>query len=82
MHRAMRQLSLSRSVTSRSVAGSAASPARASTPNEPRHSFVSLTSDEGVPIEQIALLVGHTGFRGHRDGSRNNAGPQSTTEPP
>lgn len=28
---------------------------------ELRHSFVSLLSDEGVPIEQIARLVGHTG---------------------
>lgn len=26
-----------------------------------RHSFVSLLSDEGVPIEQIARLVGHAG---------------------
>jgi len=26
-----------------------------------RHSFVSLLSDKGVPLEQIARLVGHTG---------------------
>ena len=31
------------------------------TPRELRHSFVSLLSDRGVPIEQIARLVGHTG---------------------
>lgn len=31
------------------------------TPRELRHSFVSLMSDAGVPIEKIALLVGHTG---------------------
>ncbi len=31
------------------------------TPRELRHSFVSLLSDQGVPIEQIARLVGHTG---------------------
>jgi len=31
------------------------------TPRELRHSFVSLLSDKGVPIEQIARLVGHTG---------------------
>jgi integrase len=31
------------------------------TPQELRHSFVSLMSDAGVPIEKIARLVGHTG---------------------
>jgi len=31
------------------------------TPCELRHSFVSLMSDAGVPIEKIARLVGHTG---------------------
>jgi integrase len=31
------------------------------TPREMRHSFVSLLSDSGVPIEDIARLVGHTG---------------------
>jgi integrase len=30
------------------------------TPRELSHSFVSLLSDDGVPIEQIARLVGHT----------------------
>ena len=31
------------------------------TPRELRHSFVSLLSDKGVPIEQISRLVGHSG---------------------
>ncbi|WP_435875693.1 tyrosine-type recombinase/integrase [Nonomuraea jabiensis] len=31
------------------------------TPRELRHSFVSIMSDQGVPIETIADLVGHTG---------------------
>jgi integrase len=31
------------------------------TPRELRHSFVSLMSDAGVPIEKIARLVGHSG---------------------
>ena len=31
------------------------------TPRELRHSFVSLLSDNGVPIEQISRLVGHKG---------------------
>jgi integrase len=31
------------------------------TPREMRHSFVSLLSDSGVPIEHIARLVGHAG---------------------
>jgi integrase len=34
---------------------------RAWTPRELRHSFVSLMSDAGVPVEQIARLVGHSG---------------------
>jgi integrase len=29
------------------------------TPRELRHSFVSLLSDDGVPIEDISRLVGH-----------------------
>lgn len=31
------------------------------TPREMRHSFVSLLSDKGVPIENISRLVGHSG---------------------
>lgn len=30
------------------------------TPRELRHSFVSLLSDQGVPVEEIARLVGHS----------------------
>ncbi|MFF3380963.1 tyrosine recombinase XerC [Streptomyces sp. NPDC002680] len=30
------------------------------TPRELRHSFVSLLSDHGIPLEKIALLVGHS----------------------
>ncbi|AWS42258.1 hypothetical protein DKM19_13720 [Streptosporangium sp. 'caverna'] len=36
-------------------------PAKDRTPREMRHSFVSLLSDSGVPIEDIARLVGHSG---------------------
>ncbi|GGQ26263.1 hypothetical protein GCM10010187_48490 [Actinomadura coerulea] len=31
------------------------------TPRELRHSFVSIMSDSGVPLETIAALVGHAG---------------------
>lgn len=31
------------------------------TPRELRHSFVSLLSDNGMPLDKIALLVGHSG---------------------
>ena len=31
------------------------------TPRELRHSFVSLLSDAGVPVEDIAKLIGHSG---------------------
>jgi integrase len=31
------------------------------TPREPRHSFVSLLSDAGVPLEEISQLVGLSG---------------------
>jgi len=31
------------------------------TPRELRHSFVSLLSDSGMPVEKISLLVGHKG---------------------
>lgn len=45
----------------RRVAAAAGLEAADWTPRELRHSFVSLLSNEGVPIEQIARLVGHTG---------------------
>ena len=35
--------------------------AKAWTPRELRHSFVSLLSDSGVPLEHISRLVGHSG---------------------
>ena len=31
------------------------------TPRELRHSFVSLLSDAGVPVDEISRLVGHSG---------------------
>jgi len=45
----------------RKVATSAGLNAADWTPRELRHSFVSLLSDAGVPIEKIARLVGHIG---------------------
>jgi integrase len=45
----------------RTVAMSAGLNATDWTPRELRHSFVSLMSDAGVPIEKIARLVGHIG---------------------
>ena len=45
----------------RRVAAAAGLDAADWTPRELRHSFVSVLSDAGVPIEQIARLVGHTG---------------------
>jgi integrase len=44
----------------RKVASAAGLTAKDWTPRELRHSFVSLLSDDGMPIEQIARLVGHT----------------------
>jgi integrase len=45
----------------RPVAASAKLPAADWTPRALRHSFVSLLSDGGMPIEQISRLVGHSG---------------------
>ena len=45
----------------RRVADAAGLTAKDWTPRELRHSFVSLLSDSGVPIEQISRLVGHSG---------------------
>jgi integrase len=44
----------------RKVAEAAGLTAKEWTPRELRHSFVSLLSDDGMPIEHIARLVGHT----------------------
>ena len=38
------------------------------TPRELRHSFVSLMSSFGVPVEEIARLAGHSNFQDHRGG--------------
>ncbi len=43
----------------RRVVAAAGLVAKEWTPRELRHSFVSLLSDDGMPIEQIARLVGH-----------------------
>ncbi|GAA1675516.1 hypothetical protein GCM10009733_085720 [Nonomuraea maheshkhaliensis] len=43
----------------RKVVASAGLAGREWTPRELRHSFVSLLSDSGVPIEDISRLVGH-----------------------
>lgn len=45
----------------RRVVKAAGLPAMDWTPREMRHSFVSLLSDSGVPLEDIARLVGHSG---------------------
>nr|WP_239029244.1 tyrosine-type recombinase/integrase [Pseudonocardia acidicola] len=45
----------------RRIATAAKLPAKDWTPRELRHSFVSLLSDGGMPIEQISRLVGHSG---------------------
>jgi site-specific recombinase XerD len=45
----------------RRVAAAAKLPAAEWTPRELWHSFVSLLSDGGMPIEQISRLVGHSG---------------------
>ncbi|GAA3414930.1 hypothetical protein GCM10018952_37420 [Streptosporangium vulgare] len=44
----------------RKIAKDAGLPAKGWTPREMRHSFVSLLSDSGVPLEDIARLVGHS----------------------
>ena len=45
----------------RRVAAAAGLDAQAWTPRELRHSFVSLLSDSGMPLEQIGRLLGHNG---------------------
>ena len=54
----------------RKVISAAGLPAGEWAPREMRHSFVSLLSDDGIPLENIARLVGHvdtttteTGYR-------------------
>ncbi|MFF9007323.1 tyrosine recombinase XerC [Streptomyces goshikiensis] len=43
------------------IAGARGVDAKEWTPRELRHSFVSLLSDSGVPLEEISRLVGHSG---------------------
>ncbi|MGH3611149.1 MAG: site-specific integrase [Pseudonocardia sp.] len=45
----------------RRIAATTGLPAKDWTPRELWHSFVSLLSDGGVPLEQISRLVGHSG---------------------
>nr|WP_322769405.1 tyrosine-type recombinase/integrase [Frankia sp. Cr1] len=45
----------------RRVAAAAGLVAKDWTPRELRHSFVSLLSDDGMPLERISRLVGHSG---------------------
>jgi integrase len=45
----------------RKIVKDAGMPAYYWTPRETRHSFVSLLSDSGVPLEDIARLIGHSG---------------------
>jgi site-specific recombinase XerD len=45
----------------RKVVTKAGLPAKDWTPRELRHSFVSLLSDDGMSLEQISRLVGHSG---------------------
>ncbi|GAB3288711.1 tyrosine-type recombinase/integrase [Parasphingorhabdus pacifica] len=45
----------------RKVIGSAGLVPGEWTPREMRHSFVSLLSDSGMPVEDIARMVGHSG---------------------
>ena len=52
----------------RTVAAAAGLDASEWTPRELRHSFVSLLSSSGVPIEDIAHLVGHASTKRHREG--------------
>jgi integrase len=44
----------------RAIAGAESVSAKEWTPRELRHSFVSLLSDSGVPLEEISRLVGHS----------------------
>ncbi|MBO3751484.1 site-specific integrase [Streptosporangiaceae bacterium NEAU-GS5] len=49
------------------------------TPRELRHSFVSIMSDNGVPLETIADLVGHAGTRVTEQVYRHQLKPVITT---
>jgi integrase len=49
------------------------------TPRELRHSFVSLMSDSDVPLEKIAVLVGHSSSRTTETVYRHQLRPVITT---
>jgi hypothetical protein len=67
---------------SRRLAAAAGPDAADWSPRELRHSFVSLLSDEGVPVEQMAQLVDHTGGSSVTEtGCRSKCGPSSMTAP-
>ena len=51
------------------------------TPRELRHSFVSLMSDAGVPVEHIARLVGHSGTTTTETVYRKRSGPSWSKAP-
>jgi integrase len=44
----------------RKIVAAAEIPGARSTPRELRHTFVSVLSDDGMPIEQISQLAGHS----------------------
>jgi len=52
-----------------------------STPRELRHSFVSLLSDGGIPIEQISRLASHSGATTTETIYRSRSGRFSSMEP-
>ncbi|MFI7111342.1 tyrosine-type recombinase/integrase [Nonomuraea sp. NPDC050227] len=51
-------------------------------PRELRHSFVSIMSEQGVPIESIAALVGHAGTSVTEAVYRHQISPVITKGPP
>jgi Phage integrase family len=51
------------------------------TPRELRHSFVSLMSSTGVPVEEIARLAVHTSTRTTKSSTAANYDPSSPPEP-
>ncbi len=59
----------------RSVIAAAGLVAQEWTPREMRHSFVSLLSDSGLPIEHISRLVGHSGRPSPRPSTAGRSAP-------
>ena len=52
------------------------------TPRELRHSFVSLMSSSGVPVEEIARLAGHANTRPPRWSTGESCGRSSREQKP